>query len=124
MSTDPIPFTDTTGCSRSVIKICHIDDIVEGNAKGFEAQGEKYLAIKKDNQLFVYKNSCPHLGIPLEWFEDDFLDSDKELIQCATHGALFVIDTGECVFGPCLGERLSAVKISVRNGEVLMTGNS
>lgn len=103
-----------------MIKLCHIDDIAEGSARGFDVQGEKYLAVKRDNKLFVYKNSCPHLGIPLEWREDHFLDSDGDLIQCATHGALFVIETGECVFGPCLGDRLSPAKISVENGEVLI----
>lgn len=105
-----------------MIKLCHIDDIAEGSARGFDVRGEKYFAVKRDNQLFVYKNACPHLGIPLEWAEDDFLDSDGELIQCATHGALFVIETGECVSGPCLGERLRAAQISVEHGEVLIAG--
>lgn len=103
-----------------MIKLCHIDDIAEGSARGFDVLGGKYFAVKRDNQLFVYKNSCPHLGIPLEWREDHFLDSDGELIQCATHGALFVIETGECVSGPCLGERLGAAQFSVERGEVLL----
>ena len=103
-----------------MIKLCHINDITEGSARGFDLHGEKYFAVKRDTQLFVYKNACPHLGIPLEWHEDGFLDSDGELIQCATHGALFVIETGECVSGPCLGDRLSPAKISLENGEVLI----
>lgn len=106
-----------------MIKLCHINDIAEGSARGFNLGSEKYFAVKRDSRLFVYKNSCPHLGIPLEWHEDNFLDSDGELIQCATHGALFVIETGECVFGPCLGDRLSPAKISVENGEVLIAGS-
>ena len=89
-----------------MIKLCHINDITEGSARGFDLHGEKYFAVKRDTQL--------------EWHEDGFLDSDGELIQCATHGALFVIETGECVSGPCLGDRLSPAKISLENGEVLI----
>lgn len=35
-----------------------------------------------------------------------FLDVTGELIQCGLQGALFRIDTGECVHGPlpCLGD--------------------
>lgn len=103
-----------------MIKLCHIDDISEGSAQGFDLRDGKYFAVKRDNQLFIYKNSCPHLEIPLEWRENHFLDPDSDLIQCATHGALFVIETGECVSGPCLGKRLSPAKIRVENGEVLI----
>ncbi len=31
------------------------------------------------------------------------------LIQCATHGALFLIESGECVAGPCAGQFLAAL---------------
>ena len=30
------------------------------------AQG-KVFAVKKRQELFIYLNRCPHLGIPLEW---------------------------------------------------------
>ncbi len=103
-----------------MITLCHIDDIAEGRAKGFEINETRYFAVKRDDQLFVYKNACPHLGIPLEWHEDSFLDADGDLIQCATHGALFLIETGECVSGPCMGERLTAIEILVENGAVMI----
>jgi nitrite reductase/ring-hydroxylating ferredoxin subunit len=44
---------------------------------------------------------CPHLGIPLNWAPERFLDLDGTLIQCSSHGALFQIDSGECIAGPC-----------------------
>jgi len=31
------------------------------------------------------------------------------LIQCATHGALFLIESGECIAGPCAGQSLTAL---------------
>jgi nitrite reductase/ring-hydroxylating ferredoxin subunit len=51
-------------------------------------------------------NRCPHVGTPLDWAENEFLDREGRHIVCATHGALFRIDDGRCVAGPCQGDRL------------------
>jgi len=45
----------------------------------------------------------------LGWQPDRFLDDSASLIQCATHGALFLIENGECIAGPCAGQSLTAV---------------
>lgn len=96
-----------------------LDDIVEDSSKGFSLDnGQSLFAVKKDGQLFVYRNRCPHLGIELEWQEDQFLDPDGALIQCSTHGALFIIENGECVAGPCLGEALEALPFSINGSTV------
>ncbi len=85
-------------------KIGHIDDIAIDAAKSYQtSSGSELFIVNKNNQLFAYQNQCPHLGIELNWEPDQFLDHDNVLIQCATHGALFVIESGECVAGPCLG---------------------
>ena len=90
-------------------------DIPENGSTGFDYKGEKYFAVKKQHKIYIYKNSCPHLGIALEWLEDQFLDSSGSMIQCANHGALFVIENGICVAGPCSGQKLTAVKFKVVN---------
>ncbi len=63
-----------------------------------------YFAVRRDGIAYFYINRCPHRGIPLEWQPDKFLDQSASLIQCATHGALFLIESGECVAGPCAGQ--------------------
>jgi len=40
------------------------------------------------------------------------------LIQCSTHGALFNIETGECLQGPCLGQSLQAIAHEVKDGKI------
>lgn len=95
-------------------------DIPDDGSKGFECNGEKYFAVKKQNKIYVYKNICPHIGIPLEWVEDQFLDSSHTMIQCANHGALFVIESGACVAGPCSGRKLTAVKFDVVNDVICL----
>lgn len=88
-------------------------NIPENGSKGFECNGEKYFAVKKQNQIYIYTNSCPHIGVALEWVEDTFLDHSRTMIQCANHGALFVIETGACVTGPCIGKKLNAVNFTL-----------
>lgn len=103
-----------------MITLCHVDDIEEGAAKGFEVANKYLFAVKKDGQLFLYYNYCPHLGTPLEWQEDQFLDSDGALIQCSTHGALFLIDSGQCILGPCKGKQLKAIPFVLGNGFMMI----
>jgi nitrite reductase/ring-hydroxylating ferredoxin subunit len=78
------------------------------------------FAVHRFGELFVYHNRCPHLGIELEWLADQFLDSEGELIQCATHGALFTIESGLCVAGPCTGEALDAIAIIEDSGAIYL----
>lgn len=95
-----------------------IDEIPDPGSKGFDHNGEKYFAVKKFGKIYVYKNACPHIGIPLEWIENRFLDSSYSMIQCANHGALFVIENGRCVAGPCTGQKLVSVDYDVVDGEI------
>jgi nitrite reductase/ring-hydroxylating ferredoxin subunit len=89
--------------------LCSSDDLNEGKSLGFDVNGLKILAVRRAGQVYVYQNRCPHRGVPLEWHADQFLDDSASLIQCATHGALFLIENGECIAGPCEGKSLSMI---------------
>ncbi len=98
-----------------------VSDLPDHGTRGFLLNGEPYFVVMKDGVPYAYRNACPHLGIELEWEPDKFLDFEGVLIQCATHGALFVIESGECVSGPCLGQALQAVPARIENGMLLVT---
>ncbi|OMH32052.1 Rieske 2Fe-2S domain-containing protein [Motiliproteus sp. MSK22-1] len=100
--------------------LCQLDDIKEGHSRGFNIGDIAIIAIIKEQQLYLYRNRCPHRGINLEWLPDQFLDADRQLIQCATHGALFLIHSGQCVQGPCLGQSLEAIPFTVSEGAVFI----
>ncbi|BCE03300.1 Rieske (2Fe-2S) protein [Marinicellulosiphila megalodicopiae] len=89
-----------------MIKLINVNELKSIQEKGFEINGKKIFAVYKDEQCYVYENKCPHLGIDLEFMPNQFLDMDKALIICSTHGALFEIQTGQCVSGPCQGDHL------------------
>ena len=102
--------------------LCHRDDIIEGKSKGFSFENTTLFGVKKDGAIYLYKNSCPHLGIELEWLEDQFLDAEDNLIQCSTHGALFLVESGKCIAGPCQGKNLSAINFSLNEkGDVYIS---
>ncbi|MBD9590342.1 Rieske (2Fe-2S) protein [Pseudomonas sp. PDM03] len=90
--------------------LCAGAELAESSSRGFEIDGEKLFAVRRNGQVYVYNNRCPHRGVGLEWTPDRFLDPSNSLIQCATHGALFLIEDGECVAGPCAGQSLTTIE--------------
>lgn len=87
--------------------LCTSAELAEGQSRGFTHEGVELLGVRREGQVYLYRNRCPHRGIPLNWQPDTFLDSSASLITCAHHGALFLIENGECVAGPCEGDALS-----------------
>ncbi len=98
--------------------LCRIDELPVEGAREFTADGQSIVVVQRDGQIHTWLNWCPHLGIELNFQPDVFLDSDNQFIQCANHGALFEIDTGHCLSGPCSGDKLVAVQHSVRGDEL------
>lgn len=89
--------------------LCPTDELSEGCSRGFTLAGQHLVAVRRNGRAHVYRNRCPHRGTRLEWEADRFLDSSGSLLQCAHHGALFLIESGECIQGPCLGHTLDAL---------------
>ena len=92
-----------------MILLCASDELVEGQCRGFSLDDLQVLAVRRAGRVYAYRNRCPHRGLNLEWRADDFLDASGSMLQCAHHGALFLIESGECVIGPCAGQTLQAV---------------
>jgi nitrite reductase/ring-hydroxylating ferredoxin subunit len=93
----------------------------EGGCREFRL-GDTYLfAVKHKSVVFVYRNRCPHIGTPLNWQKDKFLNSEREYIQCFSHGALFEITTGFCVAGPCHGQSLERVDSELNESGLYIT---
>ena len=105
--------------------ICALDDIPDGGSNGFFEETPDgrllYLAVRRGVQVFVYVNACPHTGMPLDFKPGQFLNADRTLIQCSTHGAEFRIEDGFCVSGPCEGQSLTPVASEIRRGRVYVT---
>ncbi len=73
----------------------------------------KVIVVRQADEIFCYHNICPHTGINLDWMPDEFLDITGKLLQCSTHGALFQINDGYCISGPCTGQNLLPIKLKI-----------
>ena len=102
--------------------LCCVEDIIEGGSKGFSLSSSSNIqdifVVYFKGQFYGYKNTCPHTGIALNWLPDVFLDINNTYIQCAVHGAIFEIETGLCVSGPCVRKCLDVVDVYVFNNQV------
>jgi len=106
-------------------KLCQRGDIPPAGSNGFAFVDNtgalrNYMVIEKGGTLHIYENSCPHIGVPLDFNPGKFLDLSGEMIICSTHGALFQIDDGHCVSGPCVGKNLVPVSFEIRGEDVLI----
>jgi nitrite reductase/ring-hydroxylating ferredoxin subunit len=104
-------------------KICNLDDISDGESIGLTVEiggnAKMLIAVRRGDSAYIYINSCPHIGAPLDLQPGNFLTHDKKHLLCSTHGALFEIDTGHCTFGPCKDDHLEVLPIKIENGEIL-----
>ena len=102
------------------MKICELSDIGPGNARGVELDNDIEIVIVRVStaDIVAYLNRCPHTGAPLNWQPDQFLDHAGKYIQCSNHAALFRIDDGVCVAGPCVGQSLSPFELKIRDGMI------
>lgn len=103
--------------------LCLLHAIPDGGAKGFDPAPGRFtglFAVRRGDTVVVYLNACPHLGVGLDIAPDRFLDARREHIQCSTHGAIFRIEDGLCLKGPCVGQSLTPVPSRVEDGMVLI----
>jgi len=103
--------------------LCSLAELEATGSKGFTiGEGDwplRGFIVKGTRGVAAYINTCPHAGHPLNFRPDRFLTSDRSLILCASHGAVFTSDEGLCVAGPCPGQSLTPVPLEVV-GEYVM----
>ncbi|HUO22874.1 MAG TPA: Rieske (2Fe-2S) protein [Caulobacteraceae bacterium] len=85
--------------------LCPLAELADPGAKGFHYRvGDAIFAgfiVRQGERVHGYVDSCPHAGWPLSSGGDRFLTREGDRILCAGHGAVFRIDDGAVLFGPC-----------------------
>jgi nitrite reductase/ring-hydroxylating ferredoxin subunit len=101
------------------IPLCNSPDLAEGGrAVPFDVvyagQTCRAFAIRFEGQPQAYLNRCTHVAMEMDFQPDQFFDGSGRWLLCATHGAAYAPDTGECAGGPCRG---GLVKIALSEAE-------
>ena len=97
--------------------ICQASDLEEtGRGVRFvttDSNGDEVpgFVIRHNGIVFGYVNRCAHIQVELDWQHGEFFDADLQLLMCATNGALYLPNTGECIGGPCKGAFLAKLPI-------------
>ena len=110
----PIPPQVTTPLIKS-------SKLNEGQSKGFIVGGTNLFIVRHQGKVVAYLNSCPHRKIPLQCLPNQFLDCDKQFIRCSNHAALFTIEHGLCISGPCNHQTLTRVNVEESDDQIYCT---
>jgi nitrite reductase/ring-hydroxylating ferredoxin subunit len=105
------------------VRLCALADLPDGGARGFDPLGRGHdtvFAVRRGRTVRVWADRCPHHGTPLPWRKDAYLNAARDRIVCNAHGALFELDTGLCVQGPCVGESLRPLPCTLTDDGELM----
>jgi nitrite reductase/ring-hydroxylating ferredoxin subunit len=90
------------------IPLCNSGELQDsGLAVGFDVvfAGEtcRAFAVRVNGQVQAYLNRCSHIAMEMDYQQDRFFDESGQWLMCATHGATYHPETGDCVGGPCRG---------------------
>jgi nitrite reductase/ring-hydroxylating ferredoxin subunit len=104
-------------------RLCALADIPDGGAHEvvtrIDGAPESLILLRRGTETRAFFNVCPHAGRRLDWAPGRFLIDQTHLV-CSAHGASFEIPGGLCVAGPCRGQQLGEVGITVRDGDVFL----
>jgi len=105
--------------------ICRSSQLIDGG-RGIRFQLRRAnrvmpaFVVRYAGRVRGYLNQCGHLALPLDIKPGRFFDTDRRLLICATHAALYDPLTGHCTSGPCRGNGLVRVPVKEQHGWVLL----
>jgi nitrite reductase/ring-hydroxylating ferredoxin subunit len=102
--------------------VARVGELAHGASKKFKIRRGDFeteaLLVNYQGRLFAYLNRCPHVGISLDWVDNQFFTVDHRYLMCANHGAVFEPPTGECVWGPCVGAALQKLEVEIEGEKI------
>ena len=105
------------------VKLGSLELIADGGARNFvlEIGGRRFhgFVVRQGEAVRGYVDRCPHMGVPLARELDGYMSPLSPHIACGWHGALFRIEDGLCVAGPCAGARLTGWPVENRGGTIV-----
>ena len=114
--------------SLKEVEVRALSDLNDPGTKEFQiGKGEwpfRGFVVRRGSKIYGYRNYCMHAGHPLNWYPNSFLTENKDGIICSSHGAIYELDTGLCIAGPCIGKSLHKLNVRINNGKIFVKGPS
>ena len=106
----------------SLLPLCDSHDLVEGGHAvpfdiNYAGQTCRAFAVRYKGQVHAYLNRCTHVAMELDWQPNRIFDDSGQWLLCASHGAAYRPDTGQCAVGPCHG---GLVKIMLSENDAVV----
>ncbi len=91
-----------------LLPLCNSSDLRDGGlAVPFDVvyagQTCRAFAVRFQGLPQAYLNRCTHVAMELDWQPNRVFDDSGKWLLCASHGAQYRPDTGQCAGGPCRG---------------------
>lgn len=116
-----VALSERLTATPSRISLGPLELIPDGKARNFvlEMRAGRFhgFVVRRGEAVRGYVDRCPHMGLPLAQVLDDYIHGDH--IQCSWHGAIFAIEDGRCLGGPCQGAALTPWPVEVRDGAIV-----
>jgi len=108
-----------------MLELCRLDDIPDGGARGFAVEGpdlaQRLVVARRGGRIFGYVNRCPHAFSRLDSEIGQFFEDDESVhLFCDSHAALFRVEDGVCIDGPCEGQALTPAAIRLVGDRVCL----
>ena len=105
--------------NKDAIALCASTDLANGGLAVpfdvvFAGQTCRAFAVRYQGQVHGYLNRCAHVAMEMDFQPNRFFDISGDWLICATHGALYQPQTGQCRSGPCRG---GLIKITLSEGD-------
>ena len=105
------------------VAIARVGELRPGETKKFLLRrGDEEIegfVLNYSGELHAYVNRCRHVPMSLDWVENQFFTEDGRFVQCATHGAYYRPETGECIAGPPCGRSLFRIELRVEGDQII-----
>lgn len=102
--------------------VARVGELHPGQTKKFllccSGREEECFLVNHGGALYAYVNRCCHVPMTMDWIDNQFMTEDGRYIQCATHGACYEPESGECVSGPPCGKFLTRVPLTIDGDDV------
>jgi len=106
---------------KDLRKLCAVADVDPRKGRIISLDDhDDILLVRQNDNVYAYSNRCPHANAHLNMNGERIIALDEYHILCTVHGAQFNPVNGKCVLGPCKGQHLSALDITIIDDEICL----